>query len=152
MFTAKHERVSHTISIPLLTSECFVLFTPDGEQRWAPDWKPTFLHPVDGSPKKGMVFLTSHGNEDTYWMMVDYDPAGGYLRYSRLTPGSRSVLVEIRCSPRDPSETDVKVTYALTGLTEAGNEYIGEFVGPAFTQMIEGWRSLIIGYLRGKAE
>jgi hypothetical protein len=93
MFTAKYERVSHTISIPPPSLECIALITAEGEQHWAPYWKPTFLDPVDGSPEKGMVFLTSHGNEDTYWAMVDYDPAGGYLRYSRLTPGSRSVLV-----------------------------------------------------------
>jgi hypothetical protein len=150
MFIARHERVSHTISIPLPASECLILFTPEGERHWVPDWEPIFLHPADGATVKGMVFLTSHGKDDTYWTVVDYDPAGGHILYSRLTPGSRSVLVEVRCSARGRSETEVKVTYALTGLTEDGNKYVGAFAGPAFPPMIEEWRTRILCYLQKK--
>jgi len=141
-FTPTHERVSHTIRLPLEPERCFPLFTPGGEREWVPDWDPTFLH--DGPSAVGTVFLTGHGGEETIWTVVDMDAAAGRARYSRVTPGSRAVLVEVLCRPVDPGGTEVTVTYHLTALTASGVDYIGGFVGPAFAEMIEAWRTLIL--------
>ena len=64
-----------------------------------------------------------------------------------MTPGSRSVLLEIRCAPVAADETRVSVRYTLTGLTEAGNAKIRAFVGDAYVAMIEEWRRLILDWL-----
>ena len=83
--------------------------------------------------------------------VLDYEPGLGRARYSRVTPGSRVVLVEIVCTAAGPGSTDVRVTYQLTGLSPAGNAAIERFVGPAFVVMIEEWRSLILAALAARA-
>lgn len=144
MFEALHAEATHAIALPIGIDACFPLFTPIGEMDWVPDWAPRFLYPSDGGACRGMVFTTDHGAEETLWTVVDYDEAGHYARYSRVTPGSRSVLVEVRCTALGPAETRVDVHYALTGLSDAGNQTIRTFVGEAYVAMIEEWRRLIL--------
>jgi hypothetical protein len=147
MTHAVHREVAHAISLPLHIDDCFPLFTPIGEKDWVPGWEPRFLWPLDGRTCKGMVFLTGHGAEETYWTVVDYDESAHYARYSRVTPGSRSVTVEVRCVATGPKETEVEVRYALTGHNEAGNEAVRAFVGEAYPAMIEEWRLLILKWI-----
>jgi hypothetical protein len=147
MFEALHAEAAHSITVPLECEACFQLFTPIGETAWVPGWSPRYLHPADGITRRGMVFTTGIGAEETFWTVVDYDTAAHYARYARVTPGSRSVLVEIRCTPAAVAMTRVDVRYELTGLTESGNKSIRAFVGEPFARMIEGWRSAILELL-----
>lgn len=137
------------LSLPLPISRCFPLFTPIGEMNWVPGWRPRFLWPSDGHTCEGMVFLTGTGEEETLWTMVDYDERNHYARYCRITPGSRSTLVEIRCTEAGPEQTDVEVRYTLTAHNEAGNEAVRGFVA-AFPAMMEDWRRLILNYAGAK--
>ena len=116
---------------------------------WVPGWEPRFLWPLDGRTQKGMVFLTGHGAEETFWTVVDFDEGKHRARYCRITPGSRSVLVEIRCAATGPSETEVEVRYSLTGHNEAGNEAVRMFVA-TFPAMMEDWRALILKWIDRK--
>lgn len=143
---ALHREAVHKISLPLPVSDCFALFTPIGETQWVPGWEPRFLWPPDGRTQKGMVFLTGQGAEETYWTVTDFDESAHYARYSRVTPGSRSVMVEVRCDATGPKETEVEVRYTLTGHNEAGNETVRGFVA-AFPAMIEEWRALILKWI-----
>lgn len=144
MFQALHRDERHTIRLPLRFEDCFALFTPEGETRWVPDWRPVYLHPAGGETVEGMVFSTEHGGETTFWCLVDMDKAQGRLRYSRLTPGSRSVIVEVHLHPAGESSTDVTVRYSYTGLSKDGNDTIEAATGPAFPDMIEGWKAMIL--------
>jgi hypothetical protein len=149
MAQAVHREVAHKISLPLAIADCFPLFTPIGEMDWVPGWQPRFLWPQDGRTQKGMVFLTGQGSEETFWIVVDFDEAQHYARYARITPGSRSVLVEIQCKPTGPRETGVEVRYALTGHNEAANPDLLAFAA-GFPAMIEEWRALILKWIDRK--
>ena len=149
MTPAFHSQVTHKISLPLPIADCFPLFTPLGERDWVPGWQPRFLWPADGHTQKGMVFITGEGSEETFWTVVDFDEAQHYARYARITPGSRSVLVEIQCAATGPGETDVEVRYALTGHNEAGNDAVHTFAA-GFPAMIEEWRTLILSWISRK--
>ena len=149
MTNALHSEVTHKISLPLPISDCFSLFTPLGEMEWVPGWKPRFLWPPDGQVRRGMTFLTGHGPEETFWTVTDFDESTRYARYARITPGSRSVLVEIQCAATGPAETAVEVRYTLTGHCEAGNEVVREFAA-GFPAMIEEWRTLILKWIGRK--
>ena len=151
MFEPIHREATHTIRIPLEVAECLPLFTPEGERSWVPGWEPDYLHPRDGRIVSGMVFRTGHGAEQTLWTVVDYEPGLGRARYSRVTPDSRVVLVEISCTTSGLGEAEVRVTYSLTGLSPAGNDAIERLVGSAFVAMIEEWRTLILAMLAAKA-
>jgi hypothetical protein len=147
MFQARHEKVTHRITLPLAADEALELFTPEGERLWIAEWNPRYQYPANGETIDGMVFLTGEGGELTYWTMMDFDIVRHRVRYSRVTPGSRSAVVEVVCIPGGNRQCHVEVSYALTGLSEEGNASIDAFVGDAYAAMIEGWREKIIEHL-----
>ena len=151
MFEALREQVSHCIELPMPVDDCFPLFTAKGETLWVPDWNPVYLYPPDGTTTEGMVFVTGQGEEITYWTMVDHDPQHHYARYARVTPGFRSVMVEVKCNAVSANTTTVQVSYTLTGLSDAGNRQIRAFIGDAYVAMIEEWKSLILAWLASQA-
>jgi hypothetical protein len=146
MFPATHATAEHMITLPLSADEAFPLFTPEGERLWIEDWNPRYFYPANGETIVGMVFTTGHDDETTYWTLVDFDNAAHTARYSRVTPGSRSVIIEVRCEPAGEQEAKVTVRYSLTALSEAGNATIAAFV-EGYAAMIEDWRTNIIAYL-----
>ena len=146
MFIANHATTEHTITLPLSADEAFPLFTPEGERLWIGDWSPRYFHPANGETLPGMVFTTTHGEETTYWTLIDLDMAAHLARYSRVTPGSRSVLVEVKCRAVAGHEAEVRIRYTLTALSEAGNAAVTDFV-EAFPAMIEGWKTKIVAYI-----
>jgi hypothetical protein len=146
MFSAAHASVDHTITLPLSADEAFPLFTPEGERLWIADWNPRYFYPANGETLRGMVFTTGHGEEVTYWTLVDLDMAAHSVRYSRVTPGSRSVFVEVGCRAVSEREAEVRVGYTLTALSEAGNATISAFV-EGFPAMIDDWKVKILAYL-----
>ena len=89
-----------------------------------------------------MVFTTGHGGEETLWTLVRHDPARGLVEYSRVTPGSRMGTVRVECAPANDGRTHVSVTYALTGLTEAGNAELREF-DAGYDAFIDSWGDAI---------
>jgi hypothetical protein len=145
LFVAQHRMVQHQITLPMTVDEAFMLFTPEGERLWIADWNPHYFHPANGETLEGMVFSTGHDAETTYWTLVDFDIAAHVVRYSRVTPSSRSCVVTVRCSTLSDSEASVVVAYDLTGLSEAGNDVIEAFAS-GFAAMIEGWRDSILAY------
>ena len=146
-FTARRERLQHSFELPLPANVCRELFTPAGEEAWVADWKPDYVYPSGGETELGMVFVTSHDGETTFWQMTDYDPILQYVRYARLTPGSRATIVEVRCETLDAARTRVHVAYTLTGLSDEGNAAIGTFAA-GFAKSIDGWRTSILTWLK----
>ncbi|UDF04980.1 SRPBCC family protein [Asticcacaulis sp. AND118] len=149
MFDSTPLSLKHSIDIPLPLDECFDLFTPHGETLWIAEWKPEYIHPRDGQTVQGMVFLTYHGAETTHWTIVDYRPHQHYVRYSRVTAGSRSVLIEVQCIPQGACNDDTRVwvAYTLVPMSEKGVDDVRSFQGENYVAMIERWRTMILTYL-----
>lgn len=148
MFQARHEKVIHRITLPLPADEALELFTPEGERLWIADWSPRHHYPSNGETIEGMIFTTGEGAELTYWTMTDFDLVRHRVRYARVTPGSRSTIVEVVCIASGDHQCHVDVSYALTGLSEKGNAVIAGFTGDAYVKMIEDWREKILDYLK----
>ena len=142
-FRAEYVERAHDFTVPLPLADAFQLFTPEGERAWAEGWDPAYLQPSDGHATRGMVFTTAHGNEHTIWMMVRHEPAAGLVEYVRCTPASRIGRVLVHCTPMDASRTRVNVVYALTGLTEAGNELIRGLDDAHYREFIDSWDKAI---------
>lgn len=144
----RHVRSSHRITIGLPADACQRLFTPAGEELWVEGWQPVYHHPADGRTAAGMVFSTGSGDEATWWTLVDYRTEAPRLaRYVRVTPASRSGIVEVRCTPLSPMSTEVEVGYEMTAVTPQGEAALAAYEGEAFVGMIEQWRSLIEAHL-----
>jgi hypothetical protein len=65
MFQTLHRDEHYTIQLPFPLEKCLLLFTPEGERRRVPGLDPLILHPLVGTTKGGMVFITQHGAEKT---------------------------------------------------------------------------------------
>ena len=141
-FRAEYVERSHDFVLPLPLAETFPLFEPEGERAWAEGWNPTYLNPPDGRAARGMVFTTDHGNEDTVWMMVRHSPPD-LVEYVRVTPGSRIGRVLVQCNALDMARTRVNVSYAITALTEKGNEMVRGLDQRAFEAFIDSWSEAI---------
>ncbi len=142
-FRAQYIERSHSFVVAMPMRQAFPLFEPEGERRWAQGWLPTYLQPADGRATRGMVFTTSHGEEETIWMMVRHEPAAGLVEYVRTTPGSRTGRVLVQCAALDAVRTRVTVIYALTGLSEAGNARLRELDEANYRSYIETWAEAI---------
>ncbi|MCG3120937.1 MAG: hypothetical protein ALAOOOJD_03858 [bacterium] len=147
-FAAKHVRRSHAIVLNGPPEVVFPLFTPVGEKLWVEGWNPGFLHPTSGATQEGMVFVTGHNEETTYWSLVKLDANGYVARYARVTPASRFGFVEVACEATGNGHTRATVTYTYTALTESGNRFIDEFTAESYGQMIDSWQQKVNSYLR----
>jgi hypothetical protein len=146
---AVHIDVSGTLRVAAPPGEAFRFFTPEGERRYVPGWDPEYLHPSDGALVEGLTFRTTHGGEQTIWLVSAYDPGGGAVDYVRVTPDSRIGTVAIRLAParagdgsRDDAATDVTVTYRLTSLSSAGDLKLAAFEA-SFPQQMASWERAI---------
>lgn len=144
---AHHFTRTHHIGLDAPPAVVFPLFTPAGEKLWIREWDPKYLHPATGETQQGMVFTTGAGDDLTFWALVDYDPQRHRVRYARVTPASRFGFVEVACTAQGAG-TRVEVTYTFTALTNAGNAFLEQFGEEAFRKMIEGWKALLVDWLR----
>jgi hypothetical protein len=141
----RRERRKGQIELPLPAEAAFKLFTAEGERLWVPGWSPEVLGPVPQAP--GLVFLTGEGAERTIWTVIESDPSRGLLLYSRVTPGSRAGLVEVRLTGEN-GRTRVDVSYDLTALSAEGVSSLEAYSAPRFADMLETWHALITAFLR----
>lgn len=145
-FAPRHADRQGTLRVPIDPARALELFTPAGEELWVPGWRPTYLHPSDGSTRDGGVFTTETDGSRTYWMVTHWEPERGRARYARITPELHAVDVAIECSARGDG-TLVGVRYRLTALTERGNEAVAGWTEEEFGRMLRTWEELIAGYL-----
>ena len=139
------ERQTGHFELTLSVEDAFKLFTAEGERLWVPDWLPEILGEVPQAP--GLVFLTGEGAERTIWTVIESDPARGLLLYSRVTPGSRAGLVEVRLTGEN-GRTRVDVRYDLTALSVEGERSLEAYSAPRFADMLDTWHALITAFLR----
>jgi len=134
---------SHEIAVDRPLSQALPLFTPKGEESWVPGWKPEYISPETGETCKEMLFVTSHGDETTFWTCLDWRPDYGHVRYLRLTPESRVGFVDVQCRAEGPAKTRVRVVYQLHGLSDSGRAHLNEMTQTTFVAMIDQWEQLI---------
>ncbi len=127
--TSRRRLIGH-IRVGLPPSRAFWLFTPRGEEEWAPGWKPRFPVPVPDDTRPGTVFETDAHGQRTVWLVVDRSE-GRRISYARVTPGDRAgtVTVVIDAAGQGGEQSDVEVTYDLTALTGAAERDLASFAG-----------------------
>lgn len=137
-----------TLGLPIEPAEALHLFTPEGERAWVPGWDPEPVHAPDGSlSREGAVFRTTHGGEETVWLVQRVDPSQGAADYVRITLGSRLGTVHVRCTDDGEGGSIVEVGYRLTALSATGEEALEKMTREAFEADIRGWRAAIEEFL-----
>ena len=150
-FTPLHIEHSATLTVMASKATTLALFTPEGERAWVPDWNPEYLFSRDGGNGVDTAFRTTHGGEETLWMVLSHDLDDGSVGYARITPGSRMGTVMVDVEPIDATSCWVEVTYEMTALSQAGNAVLRASTPEAFGRMIADWERDIARHL-GTAE
>ncbi|HSM08063.1 MAG TPA: SRPBCC family protein [Gemmatimonadota bacterium] len=137
-----------TMRVPVEPAEALPLFTPEGERAWVAGWDPEPVHAPGGSlSREGAVFRTTHGGEETVWLVQRVDASQGAADYVRITPGNRLGTVHVRCTDDGEGGSNVEVGYRLTALSPAGEEALDAITPEAFEADIRGWQAAIEGLL-----
>lgn len=126
---------SAALTVDQPRSAALALFTPEGERSWASGWDPDFPCP-DRREGPGAVFVTTHGEETTTWVMVDQNEDG--VRYARSTPGHSAGTVAVSVLDAQPASTRLRVDYDLTALSSSGEQWLATFAD-GFDSYIEHW-------------
>lgn len=136
-------KYSHEITVTRPVAEALPSFTPKGEEQWVPGWKPEYIHPETGDTQAEMLFVTSTGNDKTFWTCLQWQPDEGHARYLKITPGFQMGFVDVQCRSDGQDKSIVRVQYQLHGLSESGGAQLNEMTESKFADMIDHWARLI---------
>jgi hypothetical protein len=139
-------RLTGTLTVARPPSEAFGLFTPRGEQAWAPGWLPRFPVERADDSHPGTVFETDGQSGTVTWIVLDRD-WGRRVRYARVTPRTTAGTVTVTLDPVGASSR-VTVTYELTALSEAGRSELAAFADD-FVAFLRSWEKAIGSPERG---
>jgi MOSC domain-containing protein YiiM len=144
-------RRTGTLRVAAPLDQAFPFFTPDGERLWVPDFDPEYLHPLSGDQGVGAIFTTSHGGENTLWMVLRFSPREGVAEYARVTPGSRRGTVHVRLEALDANTTGATVSYDLASTSASGDAVLEALTPVAYADMLADWERRIAQALRGES-
>jgi len=122
------------------------LFGPERERGWDGRWDPHFLYPQPAQDIQGAVFTIRHGHRHAYWVNTSLDVDARHFQYVYVIPEAMVVLIDIRFSEPDASNTRVNVAYERTALNPGANEHVRE-LGDADRQSGKEWARAINDYL-----
>jgi hypothetical protein len=159
---------SGTVRVALPPDEALELFTPEGETRWAPGWRPVYVSPSDGSPVIGGVWLTQdhvtppddatvedgiwqaeESANQTIWRVQNFDRVAREAEYLRITPGNRVVTVHVRLAAHGDS-TLATVTYRALAISDAGRAWLVTFTPERYAAMLREWERFIAEHLAAR--
>lgn len=148
-------RLTGTVRLPAGARDPWALFTPRGEQAWAPGWAPRFPAEAVDDAEPGTVFQTSHDGQETVWVVGGRTP-GRSIQYARVTPGQMAGTVTVTLGPApagpqpaaagpggEPGDgRAATVTYDLTALSPAGAAHLAGFAR-GFGAYLRHWEGAI---------
>lgn len=141
---AEPQRTSQTgeIRIHGPIEKVFPLFTPKGELLWIPAWKYTPVYPASGETEQDMVFRTDDGS--TTWTLARYEPPRRSVYV--LMNADLVARIEVECRAESANETNMRITYTWTALTEKGHEHSAQFTEPEFKAKMTRWKTWLDEY------
>ena len=105
----------------------YPLLCPVREAEWIDGWSYEMLHSESGLAELGCVFKTNREPEnEAYWIMTRCNPPCE-AEYVRFVTGKMFVVLNFKLAETDGGTT-IDVTYAFTGVTEAGNAFVETMV------------------------
>src|SRR5262249_21385792 len=148
-FVAK--RVSHefTQSNDAPPEEVFPLLCPVREADWVPEWQYQMIYSQSGVAEVGCVFTTPNGDgTETTWLVTEHDPQKLCLQFVWVNPGLIATRIAIRLRTNSSGNTEARIAYTYTALSEAGNREIERYSRAWFESKMKSWEAAINYYLR----
>jgi hypothetical protein len=110
-------------------------------------WNPQFLYPTPVKDVRGEVFTVAHGHARSTWINTAFDLDAGHVQYVYVIPDAQAVVIDVRLTRKDASNTGVKVIYERTALDARLNRHVSD-LGQKDSQMGPEWEKDIDEYLR----
>jgi hypothetical protein len=152
-FKAKRVTRNYVQAIQAPPSVVHSLICPVKEAEWLDGWDYHLIFSHSGVAEKGCVFTSkSAGEKDTIWLITKREDATCETDFARITPDSRVAEVTVRIEDGGRQTSRVHITYTITALTEAGNQFIEKFTEDNFVKDMQFWQASMNHYLEtGKA-
>jgi len=113
-------------------AKVFPLLCPERERDWIAGWDYTMVYSQSGYAEPGCVFTSKLPGEDlTIWIFAEHVPDRRVV-ISRVTPDMMTILWEMDLSEPSPGDTDLAITWTVTGLSEAGNRFVDTMLDERF--------------------
>ena len=135
-------KASGQFELPITAAEAIYFFTPEGERPWAPGWDPTYPS-GEATETPGTVFVTVHGDTETFWVVESIDRKANTAAYSRVTPGQHAGTVRVRCDDRGDDTCVISVKYDMTSLDSDDPHVLDHFDEESFAKMMEHWATAV---------
>lgn len=123
------------------------LFGPRREAEWAEGWAPEFTYrETEDADHVGAIFTTEHG-QHAIWHVNRFDATAGVIEYLRVASESHVAHITIRCKALPGERTEAEVSYCLTALGPAGEQYL-QHLKAHHEYGVAEWEDLINAVLR----
>jgi len=143
---------SFTITLNGPVSVVTPLFGPIREVEWAPDWRPHFLHPLEGKQGEGAVFTTQSTNgRERLWLLTEYNVDQGRVDYVVITPGFTANEIQIRVVKGGEQRSRATITYRHSALAPEGNDEVAKLDEHWAEEQRAHWESAINAVLARKS-
>ena len=152
-FKAKRVTRNYIQTINAEPSRVHALICPVKEAEWLDGWDYDLIFSNSGVAEPGCVFISrSKGEKDTIWLITNRDDQACKTEFARITPESRVAHLTVRIEDAGKHTSRVDIKYTITALTEAGNNFIGNFTEENFVKDMKFWEATMNHYLEtGKA-
>lgn len=138
----------HTQVINATPDAIFPLICPVREAEWAPGWigRPVFA--PTGLAEQDGVYASEHGDaEPTIWLVARRDALRHETEFVYFIPGRQVVRLAIGIAPAGAGRSHVSICYVRTGISEAGNAELDEYVrAGGFESMMKSWETAMNHY------
>ena len=140
-FVTKSATLQGSFQLAAGVETAFPLFSPIGEERWAPGWKVEILYPHGAEWEESLVFRTT-ANPEVIWFVGALDRSQHRVRYHRVEP-EMAVTVAVSCTSLGPNSTAVFVEYTYVGRSESGNAQVEELSRSDFGARMKDWQRMV---------
>jgi hypothetical protein len=132
--------------LALPAGEAIGYFTPEGERDWVPGWDPSYPS-GEATESDGTVFVTSHGDTETIWVIDSIDRTAHTSAYSRITIQHHAGTVKVNCTNLGDGRCLVTVNYDMTSLNPQQPDMLDDYKESSFKAMINEWATGIAATL-----
>lgn len=148
-FIGRRVARSYRQAIEAAPDVVFPLLCPVREVEWLDGFAFEMIYSASGLIEPGCVFKTSvPGEEDTVWVVSRHDRTAGVVQFTRVTPGSRTCVLDLTVKADGASRSWVNVAYEYTSTSEAGNRFLDAWTEESFKAAVTFWERSMNHFLK----
>ncbi|MEN8251471.1 MAG: hypothetical protein ABFS32_21280 [Bacteroidota bacterium] len=144
----KHGYTQHLNAPP---DKVFPLLCPVLEAEWAPGWMPESVYTESGVCEQECIFITPPGIpsevENAIWIVSNHDLKNWIVEMYKVVPHHSISKLVISLSGEHNNRTAAHISYEITAIGMAGNEFLEEFTKDWYEKFMSDWENAMNHYL-----